>query len=247
MIKLKDILLEIQGHDPITKLIGDVKRLELNLKVAFPALANLSIFLRGNKELYLNSIRMKPNEKGKGYGRKVMNEIIKFTDENGLYITLHPQPDKGYKEKLLKFYKLFGFYPNKGRRGLSQYGGAFGLYLIRPPKKKITLTEIRSPYEPAKSTDFRRGYIGFEYMGVVIGYDEMVPNVNQVDHSELGRLSWVNRFRYFIEKPKNTLVWNDDAYLPDKETQQKVISWLEKKGVKVDRQSYWTKEFGPNT
>jgi len=138
MIKLKDILKEIEGYDHAMWLSGQTKALEINLKVEFPQIADLSLFVKSSgEELFLNSIRMKPNERGKGIGRKVMDRIIEFADKHGLYLTLKPGPEKGYKEKLNQFYKSFGFYPNKGRKGLSQYGGAFGTYWIRRPEKNI--------------------------------------------------------------------------------------------------------------
>lgn len=137
----KDLILEMEGYDPEMALRGKVKRLELELKVEYPQIADLSLFLRsGGEELHLNSIRMKPNEKGKGIGRKVMDRIIEFADQNKLYITLKPAPEKGYKEKLLQFYKSFGFYPNRGNRALSQFGGAFGVYWIRRPKSSLKET-----------------------------------------------------------------------------------------------------------
>lgn len=454
MINIKKLILETLNEmgffDSENELQVKVKGLEIQLKIEFPQLAYLALNSKSNQEeLELGSINVKPNFRGMGIGAKVMDRIIKFADDNGLYITLKPNPQSGYKAKLLAFYKRFGFYPNTGRRGISHYGGAFGVYWIRPPNtptRKVTeiineyekdqplkfhhdcfdthggeifcnliakdtngsaigyieystygdeinikmiqtkegerrkgiatlmakelqrkypknyiqwgmttsdgepfvkslkqsiggereittnggtlkymrsgnvariwrvnaaipksgfftnalsqlkndgiktitinvqssnmrnalkslvdkgilsnprdmigisvdehpstfdiLKEIRSPYKPAKNTDLRRGYIGFEYRGNIYAYDEMVPDVNQIDHSELGRPGWSNRFRYFIEKPKNTLVWNDDAYLPDKETQQLVINWLEKRGMIVDKQSSWLKEFGPST
>lgn len=132
-----DILNEIEGYDPLVELMGAVKRLEVNLKSEFPELDDLSIFLRSEgEELHLNSLRVNPNERQKGIGRKVMEKLIEFADKYGLYLTLHPQPEKGYKQRLLQFYKQFGFYPNKGSRGISKYGGAFGIDWIRKPKTK---------------------------------------------------------------------------------------------------------------
>lgn len=128
---------EMEGYDPLLEKMGIVKRFEIGLKVAFPQLADINLSLKSDgEELHLNSIRMKPGETGKGYGKKIMDKIIQFADMNGYYITLKPVPDKGYKEKLHRFYKMFGFYPNKGRKGIDRYGGAFGIYWIRPPKPK---------------------------------------------------------------------------------------------------------------
>ena len=90
------------------------------------------------------------------------------------------------------------------------------------------LQEIRSPYPSATSSDTRRGYIGSIY-GRVIGYDEMVPDVMQVDHSELPGGRNGSRFRYFVSSPKNTVMWNE--FPPTESDKHKVDDWLAKKGI----------------
>ena len=236
---MEENLNEIKGYDPLIELMGEVKRLEINLKIKYPQLADLTIFLKSDgQELHLDSIRMKPNLKGHGIGGKVVQEICNFADEKGMYITLRPIPDKGYKEKLLRFYKQFGFYPNKGRYGLSQFGSAFGVDWIRRPKQKKEksskpLTEIESPHEPAKDTDIKRGYLGTVYGNEVIGYDQLLPNVMQVDHSELPYGRAGSRFRYFVQRPWNTILWSE--FPPSPKEKEIVVIWLSKKGVENPR------------
>jgi len=437
MINIQKLIVETFAdmvlNDPTAEIRGKVKGLELKLKVEFPQLADLSLYITsGGEELHLNSINVKPNFRGQGIGGKVMDKIIDFADENGLYITLKPNPQSGYKSKLLKFYKRFGFYPNKGRRGISKYGGAFGIYWIRPPRKKVQkiseiineyekgeslkfyhdcydshggesfcnliakdingkpvgyieysifdkeinikmiqtkegerrkgiatlmakelknkypesfihwgmttsdgepfvrslrksiyghkeittkdgtlkyvqegnvariwdvrsttprsgfftkalsqlkadgiktiivniqsanmrkalkslvnngilsnprnmvgisvdehpstfdiLNEITSPYEPAKDTDVKRGYIGTVYGDKIIAYDEMIPNVMEVDHSELPHGRSGSRWRYFVQAPTNTVLWNE--FPPSSEDKAFVTDWLETKGVR---------------
>ncbi len=100
-----EMISEIEGYDPIMELKGEVKRLELDLNVEFPQLSDLHIYLRSGGDLYLNSLRVKPNERGKGIGHKVMERIIDFADKHNLYLTLHPVPEPRYKAKLQQFYK----------------------------------------------------------------------------------------------------------------------------------------------
>jgi len=160
MINIKKLILETFEEmglvDPRKELQGKVKGLEIQLKVEFPQLADLALNLKSNgEEMELGSIKVKPNLQGKGIGAKVMDRIIKFADDNDLYITLKPQPQTGYKTKLLKFYKRFGFYPNVGRRGISHYGGAFGIYLIRKPKPTTRkVSEVINEYEKNESLKF---------------------------------------------------------------------------------------------
>ena len=165
MIKLKNIINEILGHlsddlekikmpqiplveiekkEDISELRNKLTGLEIQLKVEFPELQELNIYPRSNaEEIFLGSIKVKPNYRkgaihgGRKVGTRVMERITQFADEHNLYISLHPNPERGYKEKLLRFYKSFGFFPNKGRRGISRFGGAFGVDWIRKPKSKV--------------------------------------------------------------------------------------------------------------
>ena len=102
-------------------------------------------------------------------------------------------------------------------------------------KLKSLLTEIRSPYEKATLSDKHRGFIGtVDSYGIVTGYTEMVPNVVEIDHSELGISHYDGgRFRFFVAHPKNSVLWN--KYPPQAEEKEAVENWLAKKGYTVDR------------
>jgi len=134
MIKLKYILNEIE-NDALGTLKAEVEKLQSDLKSEFSQIQYLHIYPKSNgEELFINSLHLHPDAQGKGYGSQIMDRIIKFADQHGLYITLKPEPEAGHKADLHRFYKRFGFYPNKGRYGISKYGGAFGVYWIRRPK-----------------------------------------------------------------------------------------------------------------
>jgi len=69
----------------------------------------------------LDSIRVSKDARKQGVGSAVMQEITDFADARGLRIVLTPgQKDDGHgttsRSRLVKFYKRFGFYENKGRR-----------------------------------------------------------------------------------------------------------------------------------
>jgi hypothetical protein len=127
----------LENINPNLNLKSEVEKLESDLKQEFSQIEYLHIYIKSDgEELFINSIHIKPDSQGKGYGGQIMDRIINFADLHGLYITLKPEPESGHKADLMRFYKRFGFRPNKGRYGISKYGGAFGLYLIRPPKSK---------------------------------------------------------------------------------------------------------------
>jgi GNAT superfamily N-acetyltransferase len=79
----------------------------------------LHMWLKGQNDefLHVRMIKFGEADRGKGYGTMVMSAICEFADIFGLIVSLSPIQDKGvrYKNRLIKFYKRFGFKMNKGR------------------------------------------------------------------------------------------------------------------------------------
>lgn len=68
-----------------------------------------------SKSLKLSRIVIKDEFKSKGIGSDIMNDLITYADNNKKIITLTPSSDfGGNKNRLVQFYKRFGFKPNKG-------------------------------------------------------------------------------------------------------------------------------------
>lgn len=65
--------------------------------------------------LILERIEIKKEYKNKGVGTKIMNMLISYADETKKIIALTPADDfGGDKNRLIQFYKRFGFKPNQG-------------------------------------------------------------------------------------------------------------------------------------
>jgi len=65
--------------------------------------------------LRLTKIIVKPEYRGEGTGKKIMTDLINYADENKQIIVLTPSSDfGGNKNRLIQFYKSFGFKHNKG-------------------------------------------------------------------------------------------------------------------------------------
>jgi len=65
-------------------------------------------------------VEVSPNDRNQGTGTSLMNELVKYADDNNKEISLMPglQDDrKGTtsRSRLVNFYKRFGFVENKGR------------------------------------------------------------------------------------------------------------------------------------
>jgi GNAT superfamily N-acetyltransferase len=80
----------------------------------------------------LSIIRITPTFKNKGYGTRIMQDIIDYADSNNIIVTLTPSSDFGSnKNRLTQFYERFGFVLNRGENKFSRSRDA----LIRYPKK----------------------------------------------------------------------------------------------------------------
>jgi GNAT superfamily N-acetyltransferase len=81
-------------------------------KIGEVALSN-----RHNKYLVLDKIFIEKEHQSKGYGQKVMEQIIDFANKDSLIITLTPDDVWGSKKKrLTDWYKSLGFIMNKGKK-----------------------------------------------------------------------------------------------------------------------------------
>ena len=66
-------------------------------------------------DYYIKDVVVKPEYQGKGIGRLLINELLKFIKENGvknteIFVELCAMPDK------IPFYKKFGFNANEAQR-----------------------------------------------------------------------------------------------------------------------------------
>lgn len=84
-----------------------------------------------SKSIKLARIVIKDEFRGSGIGSDIMNDLIRYADNNKKIITLTPSSDfGGNKNRLVQFYKRFGFKLNKGIHKSYEYMDA----MIRYPK-----------------------------------------------------------------------------------------------------------------
>jgi predicted GNAT family N-acyltransferase len=93
-------------------------------------LTGLDIYEDG-KSIKLARIVIKDEFRGSGVGSDIMSDLINYADNNKKIITLTPSSDfGGNKNRLIQFYKRFGFKPNKGVHKSYEYMDV----MIRWPK-----------------------------------------------------------------------------------------------------------------
>jgi hypothetical protein len=103
-------------------------------------LSGLDIYENKNS-LKLARIVVKPEFKNKGIGTKIMEALVKYADENTKVISLTPASDfGGNKNRLVQFYKRFGFKLNQGHHKNFEFTDL----MIRYPKLNETKELIKS-------------------------------------------------------------------------------------------------------
>ena len=119
---------------------GNIKDFQNNLISKYPQLKTL--FLSENdKEIQLDMIEVEKNYRKSGVGSNVMNELIDYADKKNKVIVLVPAiRDDLHKttsrNRLVKFYKRFGFVENKGRnKDFTKKGGS----MYRLPYNKMEM------------------------------------------------------------------------------------------------------------
>lgn len=78
-------------------------------------LTGLDIY-ENKTSLILSRIILDKEARGSGIGTKIMNDLVNYADKNKQIIALTPSSDfGGNKNRLIQFYKSFGFKANKGQ------------------------------------------------------------------------------------------------------------------------------------
>jgi predicted GNAT family acetyltransferase len=89
--------------------------------------------------LKLSRIVVKQECRDSGVGSQVMNDLIEYADNNNQIIALTPASDfGGNKNRLIQFYKRFGFKPNKGHYKSFEFQDS----MIRYPKLNETMKPL---------------------------------------------------------------------------------------------------------
>ncbi len=91
-----------------------------SLKQKYEDLLDLDLYQDQEGHLELSRIQVKPGARNQGTGAAVMKELVNFADQNGLLIWMsvadkNKEMGTTSRNRLLKFYRQFGFKKNMGR------------------------------------------------------------------------------------------------------------------------------------
>lgn len=116
-----------RDYEPVPR---DVEALKQRLEATYPV--QLWIHPVGTEAIRLAKIRVDPDSRQQGVGGKVMGAITTWADRNNQLIVLTPEAERGglSKTALVRWYRTFGFVPNKGRKKDFRFTDA----MIRAPR-----------------------------------------------------------------------------------------------------------------
>jgi len=97
-----------------------VTQLQHSLEQKYEGLTLMLSFFPSSEEapiVRINVIRFPKEKQKQGLGGQVMSELVTWADTHKTILTLSPTKDFGASSvsRLEKFYRRFGFKPNKGR------------------------------------------------------------------------------------------------------------------------------------
>lgn len=94
----------------------DLEQVEDFIEDKFNVLIRIS-YVEYINGIYVHEIVVPKESRGQGVGTKVFEYLTRLADKLGYMIVLSPSKDLGATSivRLRKFYRKFGFVPNKGR------------------------------------------------------------------------------------------------------------------------------------
>lgn len=109
----------MKASEFIIESYSEIDDLEKKLKSKYPELDTLFLSF-GDNTIRITSIIINKKSRKEGIGTSVMQDIVDYADKHGYRITLSPgsRDDRHgttSTNRLVKFYKRFGFVQNKGR------------------------------------------------------------------------------------------------------------------------------------
>jgi len=126
------------------------------------------------KEISLDRIIVPKEDRNKGVGTDIVNEVTRYADSKGYRINLTPSSDfGGNKAKLTQFYKGFGFVENKGKNKD---------FSTRELMYRLPLEEVRAEEPNAVFTTLRTDKpIGFNYDTDLVARERFnIPSLKRI-------------------------------------------------------------------
>lgn len=191
---------------------------------------------KGN-DLYLDSIIVDKKDQGKGLGTKALKQLISYADQTGKRIILTPGlPNKEHgttsRNRLVKFYKKFGFKENKGR-SIDFAMGAGKMY--RDPKGQLQEKEHKLLNKPTLSVPELAEKHGVSRMDIATQLDKGIKV--ELEHTRDRTVAREIALDHLAEDPKYydklASVELEEEQLDENAQESQLINLVSKKAAAV--------------
>jgi len=211
-------------------------KIENQLKQKYlEVLEKLFLFEKGNY-IELNLIKIKPEYKGKGWATKILDDLSEYAQENNKILTLTPSDTFGAsKSRLEKFYKRFGFVPNKGKN-----------------KDFTTKDTMIRPLSEDTSELFT---IYLDMDGVIADFDKRFTELAGMGPREYEDSFGTEKFWDFIDNKHGVKFWTGIEWMPEgqklynfvKQFDHKLLSAPSRNDASKIGKRMWAKKNTPGT
>ena len=193
---------DVAFNENVSALASDLEA-KYNLKSLF--LGDMA----SRNAIELHSIIVNREDQGKGTGSKVMQELIKYADDNGKIMVLDPglldkQHGTTSQSRLRKFYKQFGFIDNKGRNKNYEFRNL----MIRYPQSNESVNEVSKEEFDA----IRNGYVDIEFDKKWWPLSSDYPLIKHIGEA-IGATSWTSWGKVGVPWSEKEMIGGGGTYM----------------------------------
>ena len=157
------------------------------------------------KGYVLSKIEVSGDERNAGQGTKAMQDIVDRMDREGAIIALTPDDAfGGNKNRLIKFYKRFGFVPNKGRNKDFRFRET----MIRYPQSNESVNEVSKEEFDA----IQNGYVDIEFDKKWWPLNDDYPLIKHIGNA-IGATSWTSWGKVGVPWSETEMIGGGGTYM----------------------------------
>ena len=224
------------GYEKVKEEMFQSSKIENQLKQKYSeVLEKLFLFEKGNY-IELNLIKIKPEYKGQGWATKILDDLSEYAQENNKILTLTPSDTFGAsKSRLEKFYKRFGFVPNKGKN------------------KDFTTKDIMIRPLSEDTSELFTIYLDLD--GVIADFDKRFKELAGMGPQEYEDSFGTEKFWDFIDNKHGVKFWTGIKWMPEgqklynfiKQFDHKLLSAPSRNDASKIGKKIWAKKNTPGT
>ena len=165
----------------------------------------VSLYGDAEKGYTLSKIEVSGDDRNAGQGTKAMQDIVDRMDREGAIIALTPDDAfGGNKNRLIKFYKRFGFVANKGRNKDFRFRET----MIRYPQSNESVNEVSKEEFDA----IQNGYVDIEFDKKWWPLNDDYPLIKHIGKA-IGATSWTSWGKVGVPWSETEMIGGGGTYM----------------------------------